>query len=268
MDASSENDGSKPIGSVFALEGGESSVSAVAPLPVRFGWWQEHRGRLSSSINDVTIVPEPRAGQEHPRFFLNNFCWLLDRNDNPQEGSDGTLQEDGKFRFSWFAWKSTRNSMLPFGGMRLFVTCYAAYTALYFTRKPFSVVKEELQSKLGISTLELGWIDTSFLGCYAAGQLLLPLCIAELTRPQLNWILTACFFGSFATALAFGCSGSPAWFIALWGINGLVHSPAFPIFIKILGSEVPPEARGSVMGAWTTSQQLGKSFSREFKICE
>lgn len=257
MNASSENEGNKPIGSLFALEGGKAFVREVAPLPVRHGWWQEHRERLPSSINDVTIGPEPSATQRHPRFLLKNFRWLLGRDDALQEGGDRTLQEDGESRPRWFPWKSTRKPMLSVGGMRLFITCYAAYTTLYFTRKPFSVVKEELQSKLGISTLELGWIDTSFLGCYAVGQLLMPLCIADLTTLQLNWLLTGCFFGSFATALAFGCSSSPTSFIALWGINGLVHSPAFPILIRILGSEVPPEARGSVMGAWTTSQQLG-----------
>ena len=144
-------------------------------------------------------------------------------------------------------------------GFRLFTLCYLAYAVLYFTRKPFSVVKEELRSQLGISTVVLGWIDTSFLGCYAGGQLLLPLFIAHLSAPQQNSLLFCCFFGSFLSSFIFGFSSSSRWFIAIWGLNGFVHAPAFPVFLKILSTQVQPEARGRVMGIWTTSQQLGEA---------
>ncbi|CDI80325.1 hypothetical protein EAH_00014540 [Eimeria acervulina] len=43
----------------------------------------------------------------------------------------------------------SQGSALSAEGVLVFVVCYFAYTALYFTRKPFSVVKEELRRDLG-----------------------------------------------------------------------------------------------------------------------
>lgn len=153
--------------------------------------------------------------------------------------------------------KDNHTPLLSAEGLQRFIICYVAYAFLYFTRKPLSVVKEEIRMELGVSTFVLGLMDTAFLGCYAVGQLLMPICVAKISGQRLNLLIVCSFMGSFVAAFAFGCSSSSVWFVAVWGLNGLMHSPVFPIFIKVLSPEVSPKARGSVMGLWTTSQQLG-----------
>lgn len=55
----------------------------------------------------------------------------------------------------------------------LFIVTYLAYIAIYFARKPLSVLKPVLEKELGISRVALGNMDTVLLGSYAVGQLLL-----------------------------------------------------------------------------------------------
>lgn len=55
----------------------------------------------------------------------------------------------------------------------LFIITYLAYIAIYFARKPLSVLKPVLEKELGISRVALGNMDTVLLGSYAVGQLLL-----------------------------------------------------------------------------------------------
>lgn len=253
MEFSSRSEGVDPIEGACTLQqvGDSSTVPAQFPLP----WLREHEWHLPSS---TAVRKNQGRGISRPGSTSKVVPWLMQRPSDPPGNSDCTLSADGGPSPYWFACKGSHNALLPAEGIHLFLLCYVAYAVLYFTRKPFSIVKEELRSQLGISTFVLGWIDTAFLGCYAGGQLLMPFCISRLSGAQLNMLLTGCFFGSCLAAFVFGCSSSSAWFVAVWGLNGLVHSPAFPILIKILSTEVPPSSRGSVMGVWTTSQQLGK----------
>jgi sugar phosphate permease len=55
----------------------------------------------------------------------------------------------------------------------LFLVTYFAYIAIYFARKPLSVLKPVLEKELGISRVAMGNMDTTLLACYAAGQLML-----------------------------------------------------------------------------------------------
>ncbi|OEH76754.1 zinc finger protein 36 family 3 protein [Cyclospora cayetanensis] len=153
--------------------------------------------------------------------------------------------------------KHYSKSLLSAAGFRTFVLCYLSYAALYFTRKPFSVVKEELRLEFGVSAFVLGCIDTAFLGCYATGQLLLPLCLAGSSRALQRWLILASFFGSFATVFAFSFCSGPQGFAVFWGLNGLLQAPAFPVFVELLSHRVSTASRGRVLGSWTTSQQLG-----------
>ena len=52
----------------------------------------------------------------------------------------------------------------------LFGLTYASYAAIYFARKPVSVVKSTLESKAGIPLSALGNIDSALLAAYAFGQ--------------------------------------------------------------------------------------------------
>ena len=52
----------------------------------------------------------------------------------------------------------------------LFAVTYLSYSALYFARKPVSVVKSTLVKEAGLSLSALGLIDSSMLAMYALGQ--------------------------------------------------------------------------------------------------
>ncbi|KAL8274089.1 hypothetical protein Esti_001931 [Eimeria stiedai] len=235
-----------------------SSPSMTSMLPSRFDWLKRHRWCWPSTLQTPpTLKEQEEALHESVQSSSKVFSWIASvEREEPREppSFNSATQEDDAGCVSG---KGVQRQLLSAEGFRLFALCYIAYAVLYFTRKPFSVVKEEMRAQVNISTFVLGWIDTAFLACYACGQLLMPLCISKLSSEQLNVVLLSCFFGSFVAAVAFGCSSTASWFLGIWGFNGLMHSPAFPIMIKILSTEVSPQARGLVMGVWTTSQQLG-----------
>ncbi|EZG88393.1 major facilitator family transporter [Gregarina niphandrodes] len=140
---------------------------------------------------------------------------------------------------------------------RIFLITYLAYATLYATRKPFSVVKTDVQGSLNISTDWLGIIDTCFLGAYAIGQLLIPTLLARYPTMSASAILVVLYGGSGLASFTFGLVSSPAIFSILWIINGLLHAAVFPLLITCLSPWFNSSQRGKVMGAWTTSQQTG-----------
>ena len=143
--------------------------------------------------------------------------------------------------------------------LAVFIVTYMAYASLYSTRKPLSVVKGALNASLGLSAQTLGLMDTSFLGCYAAGQLLLPLLLAAVPQQQFAALTAASFMLSAVATAAFGCSSSGPVLVLLWGFNGLMHAPVFPLLLQYVSSAVTPQQRGAALGLWTTSQQTGIS---------
>ncbi|PHJ21142.1 zinc finger protein 36 family 3 protein, partial [Cystoisospora suis] len=145
--------------------------------------------------------------------------------------------------------------------LRLFIVSYICYAVLYSTRKPFSVVKEDVHRGLGLSTYTLGCIDTSFLSLYAIGQFVLPPVLSNL---RLSVGLSACYIISAVATLAFGISSSSLALIAWWGINGLSHAAVFPLLVKALTQRLTQAERGRAMGLWTTSQQTGAMLSTAF----
>ncbi|PFH31313.1 hypothetical protein BESB_027480 [Besnoitia besnoiti] len=152
---------------------------------------------------------------------------------------------------------------LPFAPqhIHLFLVSYFCYAILYSTRKPFSVVKEDVHRQLGLSTYSLGCVDTSFLAMYAIGQFILPPALANV---RLSIGLGACYLASAFTTLAFGLSSSPAFLVLWWGLNGIAHAAVFPLLVKVLTERLSKAERGRAMGLWTTSQQTGAIASTAF----
>ena len=64
-------------------------------------------------------------------------------------------------------------AMSPMRRKGLFILTYVAYIAIYLARKPLSVVKPVLQEEEGMTSHQLGGIDTALLGAYAVGQLMI-----------------------------------------------------------------------------------------------
>ena len=49
----------------------------------------------------------------------------------------------------------------------------------------------------------------------------------------------------------------PAFLAAAWGLNGVAQSLAYPLHVKLLNPWFAPNQRGTAMGLWATSQQVG-----------
>ena len=137
---------------------------------------------------------------------------------------------------------------------RAFIVTWICYASFYLTRKPFSVVKSQLKTELGLSTAELGVIDTSFLAAYAFAQLVLgPLGDRFGARPMLGAMLA---ISALSTAAVARCSAP--WTIVVWmSINGASQSAAFPLCMKALMPHLAEASRGTTLGWWTTCQTVG-----------
>src|SRR6202020_277821 len=62
---------------------------------------------------------------------------------------------------------------------------------------------------------------------------------------------------SAAACFAFGASATGGIFLVAWLVNGYAQSTGWPGNIKAMAEWTPPERRGAVMGAWSTSYQVG-----------
>ncbi|KAJ1605684.1 sugar phosphate permease [Cryptosporidium canis] len=147
-----------------------------------------------------------------------------------------------------------------------FFLAYLSYMILYSTRKPFSVVKLQIQEDLSLSTSVLGWIDTTFLGSYAFGQLVIPTMFETV---KANEYICVSFICSALASLVFGVSKSPLALLLCWFFNGLFHAGVYPMLVKYLIACFGVNERGRILGVWTTSQQVGAMVSTAFSasIC-
>eukprot|EP00039_Didymoeca_costata_P019677 m.338498 g.338498 ORF g.338498 m.338498 type:complete len:468 (-) comp18445_c0_seq1:312-1715(-) len=159
------------------------------------------------------------------------------------------------------AQKEFENKKMQWAQIMVFCLTYAMYSSMYFSRKPFSVVKGMMAKDLNLTTSDLGNVDTSFLAFYAVGQFTLPQLGERLgARRMLTLIgLTACI----ASAI-FSSTSSVIVFLLFNGLSGYMQSAAFPLCMKALAPWFPARVRGRVLGLWTTCQQIGGVLSTSF----
>lgn len=138
------------------------------------------------------------------------------------------------------------------------LTTYAAYVAVYAARKPFSVVKAGIAQTMGYSTLQLATVDTALLLAYAVGQLSLGYLARPLGR-RLTLVL-GFFVAGLATA-AMSLAQTPAQMALFWGVAGLAAAPTNPLFLIIVGDVVPDGVRSTVLGVWTSCENVGGVFA-------
>uniref|UniRef100_A0A7R9TX90 Major facilitator superfamily (MFS) profile domain-containing protein n=1 Tax=Prasinoderma coloniale TaxID=156133 RepID=A0A7R9TX90_9VIRI len=131
---------------------------------------------------------------------------------------------------------------------------FSSYCAVYFSRKPLSVVKSAMQDGAGVSTATLGALDTAFLASYAVGQLVLP---SLGDRFGTKRILVASLALTGACALAFGQLHAAWAMVLVWSLCGLAQSTAYPLHVSALSPWFPSNRRGMALGVWATSQQAG-----------
>jgi sugar phosphate permease len=134
------------------------------------------------------------------------------------------------------------------------VVSWLAYASSYLGRKGFSAVKKPLQADLGLSTFQLGLIDTGFLGAYALGQFVTGV-LAD--RWGARRVVGLGLLGSAAACALFGLSRGAGLLIACFALNGLFQASGWPGNTRVVAEWTPTERRGLVMSRWSTCYQVG-----------
>ncbi len=137
---------------------------------------------------------------------------------------------------------------------RVFGLTWLSYATYYLARKNFAVVKAQLAQSYGLTSVQLGNIDTGHLATYALGQIAFGV-LGDRTGGRR--LVGAGMLLSAVCCLAFGF-GSTAWVFALWfALNGLAQATGWPGNVKSMAVWFRSRERGTVMGVWTTNYQVG-----------
>lgn len=170
----------------------------------------------------------------------------------------------------------------------VFFVTFASFAFVHATRKTFSNVKHLLInewtqtntsdrylldyelwnsrtvfSDTASAELFLGTLDTIFMAAYAVGLFVSgPLG----DRVDLRKLLSTGMFLTSISVVLFGVMTewigfySPAFYVVLWIINGLLQSTSWPSVVAIMGNWFSKNKRGLVLGAWSSCSALGNIF--------
>ena len=138
--------------------------------------------------------------------------------------------------------------------LRVFAATWLCYAGLYFSRKPFYVVKDELGGAYGWDASFLGELGAAYLIAYTLGQFISGLAG---TRFGARLVLLLGMGVSAGANLAFGFTDSKEAFLVFMLLNGLAQSTGWGNTVGVMGNWFRTAERGRVMGLWATCFQVG-----------
>eukprot|EP00927_Polykrikos_kofoidii_P027554 TRINITY_DN2418_c0_g1_i1.p1 TRINITY_DN2418_c0_g1~~TRINITY_DN2418_c0_g1_i1.p1 ORF type:complete len:476 (-),score=43.56 TRINITY_DN2418_c0_g1_i1:178-1605(-) len=146
---------------------------------------------------------------------------------------------------------------MSFARWRMFWIVYLAYAAYYLPRKALTIAKPFLESEVGLTRVELGWLDTAYLVSYTVSMLF--------SGTLGNYVpANVCLFigltGCAVCNLFMSMCTSPHSFMAVCLLHGISQSFGWPTCIKLMSVWLPDPRhgnRGTLMGFWTTCQSVG-----------
>ncbi|PHJ23742.1 major facilitator family protein, partial [Cystoisospora suis] len=223
---------------------------------------------------DVGLLPLSSSASSFPSFIStwkrsSSFLFSLSSSSSPLSSSSSSSSR-----------LSDRIGRLQ---LQQFLLSYTCYSSLYLTRKPFASARTKLLQELSLSTVDLGWVDTSFLFFYALVQLFLSSTVASFFSQKKNTSPSAfergtssrkdmtglkSFFLLSYTLSSFSClliSLLPlhllhfSILLVAWGVNGASQALVFPFLVSILRQWLKRMKGGgaSAFGVWSTCQQVG-----------
>ncbi|MCD6497820.1 MAG: MFS transporter [Deltaproteobacteria bacterium] len=145
--------------------------------------------------------------------------------------------------------------------IRIFSATWVAYAGYYFCRKAFYVVKADLGTSLGLSTMDLANLGTAYLVSYMVGQFSSAF-FGKILGPK-KLLLTG-MGASIVANLAFGFSNSYWTVMEFMVLNGLAQGTGWPGCIGSLAFWFRRKQRGTVLGFWSTCYQLGSVAATSF----
>jgi len=138
--------------------------------------------------------------------------------------------------------------------LRVLMTTWAAYATYIISRKPFTVVRVDVQQELDMTTFISGMIDTAYHSTYCVGQIF----YASLKgKYSSKFIIALGLFGACACCAVFAMTSNQYLMVLVWGFNGLFGSLGWPSCVSVVTPWLAAKERGKVMGIWGSCQAVG-----------
>lgn len=148
---------------------------------------------------------------------------------------------------------------------QVWLVTFGSYMAFHWSRKVYSVVKAEMGLALGLSTTDIGALDTVFLATYA---LCMPVSGYFVDRRDhrklLGWAMLGGGVGCAACGALDVVSAPPpsagVSFVALavlYVFTGCCQSMGWPANVAIMGGWFGKATRGCVLGVWNAHTSVG-----------
>lgn len=137
---------------------------------------------------------------------------------------------------------------------RVFAATWFCYAGLYFTRKPFFIVKSALGAELGIDASTLGMLGSAYLISYTVGQFMSGAAGQWLGARRL---LALGMGASIIATIGLGFATSAIAFGGLMVVNGLGQATGWSGTVGNMAQWFRRNERGRVMGVWATCYQVG-----------
>jgi len=143
---------------------------------------------------------------------------------------------------------------------------FLSYAVYHAQRIGFSGIKTSMKNEAGFTKIRLGTMDMFYLFAYAFGQFVCGRA-ADLLSPK----RALCFGMVICAALttiegcmgAAGIHGDDAGYV-VWtlirSVEGLVQATGWTSTVAIMGNWFPEDARGAVLGAWSSNANFGDIF--------
>ena len=133
-------------------------------------------------------------------------------------------------------------------------TTWVAYAAYIISRKPFTIVRIDVQQEIGMSTFASGMVDTSYHAMYCVGQVFYS---SIKSKYSSKTIISAGLFGAAMCTLCFSLTSNSMVMVLLWGLCGLFGSLGWPSCVSVVTPWLAAKERGKIMGVWGSCQAVG-----------
>jgi sugar phosphate permease len=131
----------------------------------------------------------------------------------------------------------------------VFLLAWATSWLLYLHRYAWGVIKPNVKAELGLTDVELGWLDSAFNASYAAFQIPTGL-LGDLLGPAT--VLPSMIFGWSACLASTGAAGGFWMLASVRGFFGALQAGAYPNLSKVTRRWFPFSVRTTVQGLVAT----------------
>eukprot|EP01135_Chromosphaera_perkinsii_P007851 Nk52_evm43s1020 gene=Nk52_evmTU43s1020 len=138
--------------------------------------------------------------------------------------------------------------------LQILAITWISYASSYVLRKPLSIVKSSLETDLGFSKTQLGYLDSAFLFPYAGAQMVLG---NTMDRIGARRCLAVGLWGSALASFSMGWHNAFPIFFALTFLNGVFQAMHWSNCVKGNAPWIDEGSRATVLGIWGTCQSLG-----------